>query len=94
MINAVDFDFVNPATGDSTVRINRGETVTFSYPEGSSFHNVDFQVRSQPSSCTLTGNPTADVPPLHRRPLVTGGLCVCTFNTDGIYLFVCQAYPA
>ena len=49
VINAVDFDFVNPATGDSTVRINRGETVTFSYPEGSSFHNVDFQRdRSRP----------------------------------------------
>ena len=32
-IRAVDFGFENPATGDNTVTINAGETVTFTYPE-------------------------------------------------------------
>ena len=33
-ITVVDFGFENAATGENTVTINAGETVSFSYPTG------------------------------------------------------------
>jgi hypothetical protein len=64
VINAVDFDFVNPANGEPRVEINAGETVTFAYPEGGSVHNVDF-LTIEPTSCVQTAGPVVgDVPPL------------------------------
>ncbi len=67
-INAYDFGFNNPATGDSTVTINAGETVSFSYPTGGNAHNVDFDDVA-PTSCTQTaGDDIGPVPPLPGFP--------------------------
>ena len=63
-ITVYDFRFENAATGDGTVTINVGETVTFAYPNGNNFHNVEFQT-AQPTSCTLLG--AARVPRRCRR---------------------------
>src|SRR5690349_17812425 len=71
-IMVVDFGFENPATQDSTVTINAGETVTFSYPNGGSFHNVDF-ADAVPTSCTQnTGTVVGPVPPLPNFPSPAG----------------------
>ena len=55
-IHVRDNEFFNPVTGEPSVTINRGETVTFSFPDGGGFHNVNFEGPMQPSSCTLTGS--------------------------------------
>ena len=67
-IRAYDFGFENPETGESSVTINPGETVTFSYPTGGNFHNVVFDA-VQPTSCTQTAGPNmGPVPPLPGNP--------------------------
>ena len=89
-IVAVDFSFQNPADGAPLVTINPGETVTFSYPAGSNFHNVRF-TKEQPTSCTLTAGGAGPVPPLPAIPSATGWSGTCTFNAEGTYEFVCDA---
>ena len=89
---AVDFGFENPVDGTPLVTINPGETVTFSYPEGTSFHNVSF-TKEQPTSCTLTaGGGAGAVPPLPPIPSTDGWSGRCTFNAEGTYEFVCNAH--
>src|SRR4051794_6137756 len=90
-IQAFDFGFNNPATDDSTVTINAGETVTFSYPSGGNFHNVDFS--TAPTSCTQTsGANVGPVPPLPGFPSPQGWAGTCRFNTPGTYEFFCDAH--
>ena len=91
-IVAVDFGFQNPADGSPLVTIHPGETVTFSYPDGSSFHNVQF-TKEQPSSCTLTAGGSGPVPPLPASADRRGWSGTCTFNAEGTYEFVCGAHP-
>ncbi|HEX6022931.1 MAG TPA: hypothetical protein VFZ00_13105, partial [Solirubrobacter sp.] len=91
-IEARDFEFVNPATGETTVTILAGETVTFSYPDGGNFHNVDFPA-NEPTSCTQTAGPVVGaVPPLPTFPSPEGWAGVCTFTQPGSYFFVCGAH--
>jgi plastocyanin len=90
-IVAVDFGFENPADDTPLVMINPGEKVTFSYPSGSSFHNVRF-TKEQPSSCTLTAGGSGPVPPLPAAPTGKGWSGTCTFNAEGTYEFVCGAH--
>jgi plastocyanin len=90
-IVAIDYAFENPADGNPLVTINPGETVTFSYPSGSSFHNVQFTGRA-PSSCTLTGGGSGSVPPLPPAPTGQGWSGSCTFTAEGTYEFVCGAH--
>ena len=75
-IQAYDFGFTNPATSDSTVTINAGETVSFSYPNGNNSHNVVFEA-GEPDSCTpaLPADPVrkrvaGDLPLQHPRDLL------------------------
>src|SRR6188768_2231424 len=71
-IRVVDFGFTNPATGETGVTINAGETVTFSYPEGFSAHNVVFETAA-PTSCTQTaGDGSGTIPPLPANPSGAG----------------------
>src|SRR5262245_48177679 len=63
------YSFFNPETGESSVTIAAGGTVTFAYPESGSIHNVAFD-NAQPTSCTLAGS-SANVPPL---PPISGSL--------------------
>jgi plastocyanin len=81
-IQAYDFGFENPATGDSDVTVDAGETVTFSYPTGSNFHSVVFS-GGDPAECT---------PPLPEFPKGAGWSASCRFDTPGTYAFVCGAH--
>jgi plastocyanin len=91
-INAVDFAFENPATGDSQVTIHAGEKVTFAYPVGGNAHDVSFS-GVQPTSCVQTAGPNVGaVPPLPASPEGAGWSGQCTFNTPGTYDFVCEAH--
>lgn len=82
----------------STVTIAPGGTVDFSYPTGTSFHNVAFgdpdtQQGAQPSSCVQTaGTIIGAVPPLPTVPFGSGWAGTCTFNTPGTYTFYCAAH--
>ena len=78
---------------DNTVTVLRGSTVDFSYPVGTSAHNVAFA--TAPTSCTQkTGVvvfPTA--PPLPANALPASWSGECTFDTPGVYTFVCSTHP-
>jgi plastocyanin len=91
-IRAVDFGFENPATGGTSLTITAGQRVTFSYPDGVSFHNVSFS-DLQPTSCTQTsGSVAGAVPPLPAIPLSEGWAGTCLFDTPGTYEFECAAH--
>ena len=56
---AYDFGFQDaPGSGNSTVTIAPGGTIEFSYPEGSSSHNVVFD-QDQPAACSQTAGTDA-----------------------------------
>jgi plastocyanin len=78
----------------TTATIAAGGTVSFSYPFGSSSHNVDF-TSSDPTSCTQTAGPNLGaVPPLPASPAPAGWTGHCQFNTPGTYSFICNAHPS
>src|SRR5262249_42097177 len=92
-IQAYDFGFQDPSTGDTTVTIAAGGTASFSDPSGNSAHNVDF-TDGDPTSCTQTAGPVlGPVPPLPAFTLPKGWAGTCTFNAPGTYSFVCDAHP-
>jgi plastocyanin len=92
-INAVDFAFENPATGQSKVVIAPGGTVQFAYPSGASAHNVNF-AGATPSACTQTaGSNSGGVPPLPAVPTAAGWAGSCSFASEGTYAFACQLHP-
>jgi plastocyanin len=74
---AVDFGWVADGGGNE-LTIAPGETVTFAYPAGQSFHNVVFE-GTQPSSCT-------GLQPVDAGPGWNGS---CRFEDAGTYRFVC-----
>jgi plastocyanin len=80
------------ATDASMLTVATGATVTFDYPSGSSFHNVDFD-SAQPASCRQTA-PTASgaVPPLPADPAGPGWSGTCTFTAPGTYAFHCDLH--
>jgi plastocyanin len=80
--------------GTSIVTIEKGGTVEFAYPDGTSLHNVAFTAM-QPSSCTQTaGVNSGAVPPLPSSPATHGWAGTCTFIAGGRYTFVCQLHDA
>ena len=91
---AEDYDW-HVAGGNATaVTVAKGATVTFSYPTGSSGHNADF-TSGTPTSCTQTaGASSGSVPPLPNSPTGDGWAGNCTFDTPGIYRFVCDAHSS
>jgi plastocyanin len=82
------------AGGTATqVTVAQGATVTFSYPEGKSKHNVAFS-GAVPSACTQTTPPAGvAVPPLPHEPTKAGWSGSCTFNTPGTFNFRCEEHP-
>jgi plastocyanin len=79
---------------DNSVTVPVGSTVEFEFPvgAGTSSHNVVFT--TNPSSCVqLTGLVILPAPPLPQVALPAGWSGECTFNTPGVYEFVCQAHP-
>lgn len=77
----VDFAWRANGTAATTLTVSPQTTVTFSYPQGSSFHNLRFTGASKPA-CTGP----IDVP----RP--PGWSSACTFPSTGRYPFVCDVH--
>jgi len=80
----------------TSVTINPGEKVTFSYPAGNSFHNVGFNATGpQPTSCAVLVGATIPgaIPPVPQYVQGPGWVGECTFTTPGTYAFVCTAHP-
>jgi plastocyanin len=75
------------------VAIAPGETVHFDYPQGSASHNVEF-TGPQPR-CTQTSRAMIwrDSPPLPKFALPAGWAGDCTFDSSGVYAFVCSVHP-
>jgi plastocyanin len=80
---AVDFAFRANGTTATTLTIAPGETVSFSYPEGNSTHNVDFTGDRKPD---CTGLPPFPYPPRLWTP------ASCRFDQPGTYPFVCDLH--
>jgi plastocyanin len=88
-------DASSPDPADNSVTIAPGESVTFSYPNGTSSHNVKFDAATQPT-CTQTAGiriPNAAVPPLPAAAVPKGWSGSCRFDSAGAYSFVCTAHP-
>jgi plastocyanin len=92
---AVDYAWaVTGSAKSTTVTIDPGGSVGFSYPTGRSFHNADFGTGPRPATCTQTaGEPSGWVPPLPHTPTGIGWSGSCTFATPGIYRFHCDEHP-
>jgi plastocyanin len=85
-------DAASSDESDATVNIAPGGTVDFSYPAGSSVHNVVFV--DSPASCVQkTGVQILPAPPLPQYSMPPGWSGECTFQAPGVYTFVCQAHP-
>jgi hypothetical protein len=79
---AVDYAWLADGGPGNELTITPGETVTFAYPTGASFHNVVFE-GTEPSSCT--GIQPADPGP--------GWQGSCRFDAPGTYRFACGVHP-
>jgi plastocyanin len=79
---AVDYAWRANGSEATTLTIAPGESVTFGYPAGADFHNVQF-TGPQPTCEGLTPYP---------RP--KGWTGECTFAAAGTYAFVCGAHAA
>lgn len=92
---AVDYAWNVTGTNQASVTIATGGTVTFGYPTGASFHNVDFSTPPAAPICMRTDGKTdaKGNPPLPRNPAGPGWTGQCTFNTAGTYNFTCDAHP-
>lgn len=78
---------------NNDVKIAPGETVHFDYPNGTASHNVEFK-GPQPH-CTQTAGAVIwqDSPPLPKFALPAGWAGDCTFDSPGVYAFVCSVHP-
>jgi plastocyanin len=84
-----DASSTDPA--DNSVTVTRGATVDFSYPAGTSAHNVKFD--TNPTSCVQkTGVAITTGPPLPAFAQPAGWTGECTFDSPGVYSFVCTAH--
>jgi plastocyanin len=69
---------------DATLTVATGGKVTFTYPDGMSYHNVVFDDTSpKPASCD-------GLPPHFQAPPWTGS---CTFTRADTYTFHCELHP-
>lgn len=78
-------------TGGSTVHIDPGGIVSFSYPSGFNLHNVDFGALA-PTSCAQTAPSAVSGHPMPASPSSAGWAGSCTFNNVGTYSFVCDLH--
>ncbi|MDA0169235.1 plastocyanin/azurin family copper-binding protein [Solirubrobacter taibaiensis] len=93
-------DAAGADTSDSSVTIRAGGKVTFDYPAGSNFHNVEFRTASKPETCVKTTvSPTLPLPdndqvaPMPDFAQPPGWVGECTFAAAGTYTFVCGTHP-
>jgi plastocyanin len=85
---------------DNSVTIQAGGKVTFDYPAGANYHNVDFRTAAKPSTCIKTKqSPTLPLPdsdqvaPMPDFAQPPGWEGECTFPTPGTYAFLCSTHP-
>jgi plastocyanin len=81
---AVDYAFRANGTNATTLTIAPGQTVSFSYPEGNSTHDVEFTSDRKPE---CTGLPPFPYPPRAWTP------ASCRFDQAGTYSFECGLHP-
>jgi plastocyanin len=85
-------------TTSTAATIAPGGTVSFSYPAGTSSHNVDFTGALKPSACTQATAPPGyqikAVPPLPYTPEPPSWTGSCRFDTPGTYTFQCDLHGA
>jgi plastocyanin len=92
-IVASDFAWSSGTGGAPDVAVGVGGAVGFSYPTGSSQHNVVF-TGAQPSECqTITGPASGSQAPLPTSPSGPGWSGICRFDSAGTYPFVCGLHP-
>jgi plastocyanin len=77
---AVDYAWRANGTDATSLTIAPGETVSFAYPSGASFHNLRFETGAP----ACTGVPAVPLPP--------GWSAECRFDNPGIYRFVCDVH--
>lgn len=92
-VAAADIEAHDNFFSNKDVAIAPGETVHFDYPAGSTQHNVQFTAL-QPH-CTQTSGAVIfqESPPLPKYALPQGWAGDCTFDSPGVYAFVCSAHP-
>jgi plastocyanin len=78
-------------TGGSSVHIDPGGVVSFSYPSGFSSHNVDFGA-TPPTSCAQTAPTAGNGQPMPAAPSSSGWAGSCTFADTGKYTFYCDLH--
>jgi plastocyanin len=90
---AADIEAHDNWFSNKDVSIAPGQTVHFGYPQGSTSHNVEF-TGPQPR-CTQTSGAIIwrDSPPLPKFALPAGWAGDCTFDSPGVYAFVCSVHP-
>jgi plastocyanin len=78
-------------TGGSSVHIDPGGVVSFSYPSGFSTHNVDFGA-TPATSCAQTAPTAGSGQPMPATPSSSGWAGSCTFADTGKYTFYCDLH--
>ena len=87
-VTAQDFQFASGTqSSNPTIDIQVGGSVSFSYPSGTSTHNVDFS--TPPAQVSCNGSPA----PFPSSPQGQGWSGTCVFTTAGTYMFHCDHHP-
>ena len=92
-IEAYDFGFRNTAGGGTSVTINAGETVTFSYPSGTATAFTTSPSRRPADLVHPDRRRQRAGAAAASRPGAPGWEGNCRFDTPGSYPFVCDLHP-
>jgi plastocyanin len=86
------FYYATGTTSAAPITIATTGTVNWSYPAGTSRHDVNFTSALKPTACTVNG--AAKAPPIPATPTAPGWSGSCRFDTPGTYTFACQLHPS
>ncbi len=84
--------YATGTTSNAPITIATTGTVTWSYPSGTSRHDVNFTSALKPTACSANG--VAKAPPVPATPAGPGWTANCRFDAPGTYTFACQLHPA
>jgi plastocyanin len=88
-VTAADYSFSGgDGTTPAALTVGAGATVTFSYPAGSSRHDVHFS-GAAPDACTGSSGQVGGAP----TPAGPGWSATCSFTAPGTYAFFCDVHP-
>ena len=92
---AVDPESFVSNLGETFAHIEPGGTVTFTYPTGSSLHNVAVHERaSRPRACRPRARSAARSRRCPTPPTAPAGRATCRFDAPGTYDFYCELHPS